>query len=257
MPARVLYHGESARSSGVELQPGSSRDLPVSDQFLLDLEFLGRYAESGGSCLYTTRPPYLATISKHFPWLHFYAYGCDLGDEYDPGQPQMLGSCPVSVEIRGNVTYSVEPYSRELALFIGRRDRRDAFMVMICHGETPDRQLVFHALTAPNYSLLELSSPPPDYAQGEIVLPVGLPRDRSLVFLVVPYPARSRAYSQDVFREEMGHFQSVLRGTGAYDEDCRTEIINEYAEAFQNTLACPGVLLVMGLRVDMQQLDGV
>lgn len=257
MPIRVLSHGEASRSSGVRLTPGSVRDVPVSDQFLLDLEFLGRYTETGVSCLYTTRPAYLGTIAKHFPWLHFYAYGCDMGSEYDPGEPCMQGCGPLSVEVRGNITYCTEPFTRELALSIGRRDRQCNPMVMVCHGETPDRQLVFHALMAPSYSLLELSSPPPEYAQGEIVLPIGIPRDRSLIFLVVPYPARSREYDRDVFREEMGHFQSVLRSTETYDDDCRTDIINEYAEFHQHSLNCPGVLLVMGLRVDLQQLEGV
>jgi hypothetical protein len=116
---------------------------------------------------------------------------------------------------------------------------------MICHGETPTRQLAFHVLLKPNISLLEISGPiPEDYPNAELVLPVSLPLDKSLLFLAVPCGAKAVAYDPDLLLSELAFFQAITRGSLQYDKQAAAFIIRQYASTYQHLQASPPEALV-------------
>jgi hypothetical protein len=253
-PPRILFHGHAPSTSNYEMKAGTFRDLPLSTQFLVDLEFLTLHTERGATCVYVKTPPYMHAIASHFPWVHFYTFACENIDEYDPDQPSMQGDSTMSLQTQGNVTSSSFAFTKETALIMGKRDRRE-FLVMICHEHHNTMQLVLHALLAPNFSLLDISELPTDYATGQIFLPFGMPRDKCLAFLVSTSPARSSCYSPETFREEIAYVQLVQRETTQYDTECTDFIIDEYAARYQHMLNVPGILLVVQLKMELQGLE--
>ena len=253
-PRRILFHGQAPTLSNHAMKPGSFRDLSLPAQFLIDLEFLTLHTDAGATCVYTSRPPYMDTIARYFPWVHFYVFACEDIDEYDPDRPCMQGEGPTSLQTNGNITSSCFAFTKETALTMGKRDRRE-FMVMICHEHEIMMQLVLHALLGPNFSLLDLPEVPEDYAQGQIFLPFGLPRDKCLAFLVSSYPARSTSYNAEEFKKELAHLQVVQRETQGHDNSCTDFIIDEYASRYQHMMNTPGILLVVNLKLELQRLE--
>jgi hypothetical protein len=102
MPLRVLQHGQAGTMESVGLEPGTWKDVAQHGQFLLDLEFLLRCAPTSGtaSCIYCKSPPYLEQIARQFPWIHFYVFGHVYPTpEYDPAQPDLACSGPLTVQV--------------------------------------------------------------------------------------------------------------------------------------------------------------
>ena len=253
-PRRILFHGNAPSLSNHAMKPGTFRDIPLSTQFLVDLEFLTLHTSTGATCIYTSRPPYMDTIARYFPWVHFYVFACEDIDDYDPDRPCMQGEGPASLQTNGNITSSCFAFTKETALDMGKRNKQE-FLVMICHEHEIMMQLVLHALLNPNFSLLDLPRVPEDYAQGQIFLPFCLPRDRCMAFLVATSPARSTSYDPAEFEREIAYLQVVQRETQTHDNACTDFIIDEYAARYQHAMSTPGILLVMNLKLELQRLE--
>ena len=214
MPTRVLQHGFAPTTENYGLEAGKWADMPVHAQFLIDLEFLMRYTPpSGASCIYCHSPPYLKEIASQFPWIHFYAYqhtepanGLHPNDqaEYDPEQPQYVRLAPMTVQVYGNTTTTVDEFTNSIARRLGENHGYTS-RVLICHGATPTHQLCLHALLRPNFSLLDIEGLiPPDYPEGEIILPLYIPNHKVFTSMIVQRNAKCRSYSPSLFQDEIG-----------------------------------------------------
>ncbi len=116
---------------------------------------------------------------------------------------------------------------------------------MICHGETSTRQLLYHVLLRPHVSLLEISGPvPQDYPAAELILPLSLPLDRSLLFLAVAGGAKAAVYDPDLLASELAFFQAITRGSLRYDKEAAAFIIRQYAAVYQHLQQSPPEALV-------------
>ena len=285
MPTRVLQHGFAPTTENHGLEPGRWTDLPIHAQFLIDLEFLMRYTSplSGASCIYCQSPPYLKEIAGHFPWVHFYAYNHKedphaVGEEYDPYSPSIA---PITVQVLGNMTIAEYEFTNSIARRLGENSGFTT-RVMIGHCLGSTRQLSLHALLRPCYSLLDVEGLiPPDYPEGEIVLPMFIDNNKIFTSLVVAQQARCREYNQALFQNEIGEnqcarlvwgvgegyscmsytagfFQGFVRITQSYDEASKNVIAAEYARYTHRHHKCPEDILRMALlsTVDLLQVQG-
>lgn len=216
MTLRLLRHGQSGTTEACDLQAGTWDDVGQQGQFLLDLEFLVKCAPlSGtGSCIYCRSPPYLRELSTLFPWIHFYAYEhAHPVPEYDPLEPSLVCSAPLTVQVEHNRTTSATEFTKDMARVLGERSAREReSLLMICHGMDPVRQLALQVLLRPHFALLDLAGTiPADYLDGDIILPIFLAQDRLFACLAVRGHAKGRTYDQDVYRREMGNLSHLFR----------------------------------------------
>jgi len=213
MPLRILQHGFAATTPSVGLETGKWEDVSVHGQFLIDLEFLMRYGPRTGtaSCIFCKSPPYLMELAHQFPWIHFYVYeykpvkGKE-EEEYDPAQPELICSAPLTVQVEFNRTMSILEFSKEMARTIGNCPGREReHMLLICHGLDPVRQLALHVLVRPSYSLLDVNGViPADYLEGEIVLPVFIPNNKIFTCLIAKQNAACKTYDPETYLGEIG-----------------------------------------------------
>lgn len=202
------------------MEPGRWTDIQEQGQFLLELEFLTRHTHpeprdktkptviAESACVYTTSPPYLVEIARQFPWVHFFAFqhvfavvsgGSDAGgSEYDPAQPSALVRITgPSYQTEHNRTMSVDPIDKESITTLSRvKEDKPAHrgLVLICHGETPTRQLMLHSALRADHSMLDVCGAiSQEYAAGELVLPVQIPQNKVFTSLVVSLAAEARA----------------------------------------------------------------
>ena len=209
MPLRVLQHGFAGTTESVGLEPGAWKDVERHGQFLIDLEFLLRYGPRSGtaSCMYCKSPPYLNEIASQFPWIHFYVFEHQTKgsvEDYDPAQPELVCSTPLTVQVEYNKTMSSLEFTKDMARTMGERGGRDS-LLMICHGQDSVRQLALHVLMRPTYSLLDVCGViPVDYLEGELVLPVHIPNNKIFTCLVAHQSARCKAYDPAVYLGEIG-----------------------------------------------------
>ena len=209
MPLRVLEHGQAGTMESVGLEPGTWADVALQGQFLLDLEFILRCAPTSGtaSCIYCQSPPYLDHIAMQFPWIHFYVFGhvCP-APEYDPAQPELACSGPLTVQVAFNKTTSCLDFTKDMARTMGERCARDReSLLMICHGQDPIRQMALQVLMRPQYALLDVCGViPVDYLDGDLILPIYIPNNKIFVGLVVRQGMGARVYDPSVFLGEMG-----------------------------------------------------
>lgn len=212
MPLRVLQHGFAATTPSVGLEPGKWDDVGLHGQFLLDLEFLLRYGPRSGtaSCIVCKSPPYLLELAHQFPWIHFYVFEHKpikkSEEEYDPAQPELVCSAPLTVQVEYNRTTSGMEFTKEMARTMGDRSGREReSLLMICHGLDPIRQLALHVLMRPSHSLLDVNGViPADYLDGEIILPLFLPNNKIFTCLVVPQQAQCKTYDPELYLGEIG-----------------------------------------------------
>lgn len=226
MQSRVLAHGRAPRSTTTSAthtyERGSWSDLTREAQFLIDLEFLARHSLSPAqlltkrrasvetSCIYAQTPPYLDEISRRFPWIHFYAFNRPLSevDEYDPAQPEIVKSVDFTLQTDQNKTTSPFPFNKDSATMLSKNkqaapDRQ--CLLMICHGESPTRQMILHTLVQADYSLLDIGGAiPAEYLEGELVLPIFLPNRKIFACLIVYATCKAKQYDPKVFQEEIG-----------------------------------------------------
>jgi hypothetical protein len=205
------------------MKPGKWAELCERAQFLLDLEFLSRHTHPGDerirptivaatACVYTQSPPYLDEIARQFPWVHFYAFRhiitAQEETEYDPAQPALVSkSTAPSMQTDRNKTTATDAFTKEAATALSRV-REDGqsphCAVLICHGESLIQQLVFHTLLRADYSMLDIEGPiPAEYLDGDIVLPIQLPRDRVFACMVAHRSCRPTAYNPALYLEEI------------------------------------------------------
>jgi hypothetical protein len=250
MPLRVLQHGCAGDMDSVGLVPGAWSDVAQHGQFLLDLEFLLRCAPASGtsSCIYCKSPPYLKTIADHFPWIHFYAYE-QPADEYDPAQPDITRPSQFTVQVEHNRTMSCLEFTKDMARTMGERSARDReSLLLICHGLDSMRQVALQVLMRPVYALLDVCGPiPAEYLEGDLILPIFIPKDKVFLGLVARQNAKGRAYDPSLLVREVGFFQGVIRSTHAYDESSKDSIAAEYAKYTHRYHGCAQELVKASL----------
>lgn len=232
MPLRVLQHGFAATTPSVGLEPGKWGDVKLHGQYLIDLEFLLRYGPRSGtaSCVVCKSPPYLLELAHQFPWIHFYVFEHQAKprqEEYDPANPDMVCSAPLTVQVlvrskqgvrssiklvvrpqvEFNRTTSVMEFTKEMARTMGERSGRDReSLLMICHGQDPVRQLALHVLMRPSHSLLDVNGViPADYLDGEIILPLFLPNNKIFACLVAKQHSKCKTYDPELYLGEIGN----------------------------------------------------
>lgn len=218
MPTRVLQHRFAPSTDGcIGMSPGKWEDLHVQARFLLDVEFLMRYAPPWGTaCVYCKAPAYLAHLAAQFPWIHFYAYEVIMQPEkeYDPAAPAFASEVPITVETRQNMTMSPLEFTKEDARTMGARcvAAGSQELVMICHGAGTVRQLALHALVRPSFSLLDLSGTVPmDYLEGELILPLFIPNDRVFACLIASQACKAVQYEPELYQNEIGQSMNACR----------------------------------------------
>lgn len=210
MPLRVLQHGFAGTTPSVGLETGRWSDVRTHGQFLMDLEFLLRYGPKSGtaSCVYCKSPPYLTEIAQQFPWIHFYVFEHKPPPpaEYDPAEPSLVCSAPLTVQVEYNKTTSCMEFTKDMARTMGERGAREReSLLMICHGQDAVKQLVFHVLMRPCYSFLDICGTiPVDYLDGELMLPIYLPNNKIFLGLVASQHAKCKTYDPEIFLGEIG-----------------------------------------------------
>jgi len=247
MPERVLSHTRAPRIQNCCLETGNFLELAVSDQFLIDLEFISRHSRDFQeiTCVYPYTPPYLHNLSDLFPNIHFIAFRSlevsypDI--EYDPEMPYM-DICTIR---KDNITHSPCPFTKKMALELADRNK-EICLLFVCHSETQVRQLAFHILMQPNFSLFDMTSLPPGYIHGELILPIGLQQGKCLIFLHVTRYGKEKAYHNNIFHQEMGYFQTM----GQYNAEAREFIIHQFARRYQEY-----DMMVMKMRLVLTVLD--
>ena len=184
--------------------------MPTPARFLVDTEFLMRYAPPWGvACVYCKSPPYLELLAAQFPWIHFYVYEHTQRTmaDYDPAAPALLSECPISLETRLNMTMSPLELTKQDARTMGDRSMTAGAqtLLMICHGEGSVRQLALHALIRPSHSLMDISGIiPVDYLEGELVLPLFISNNKIFMLLVASQECRARQYDPVLYENEIG-----------------------------------------------------
>ncbi len=201
------------------MTPGQWKDITEQGQFLLDLEFLSRQTHPGEgrvrptviavtACVYTQSPSYLNEIAHQFPWVHFYAFRHSVdGGEYDPDQPALASPCTIQTD--RNKTTSTLPFTKESAVALSRVKEDDPSgthrLVLICHGETLVQQLIFHSALRSDASMLDIEGAiPPEYLDGDIILPLHLPTDKIFACMTVAREFwRPAVYNPELYLEEI------------------------------------------------------
>lgn len=196
------------------MEPGAWEDMSVQARFLVDLEFLTRYAPPWGvACLYCKAPAYLTHLAAQFPWIHFYGYE-HASPEYDPAAPAVFASeAPITLETRLNMTLSPLEFTKEDARMMGARSMAAGAqtLLMICHGAGSVRQLALHALVQPTHSLLDVSGVIPfDYLEGELILPLFIPNNKIFALLVASQACRAVQYEPDTYENEIGERRCLV-----------------------------------------------
>ena len=171
--------------------------------------------------------------------------------EYNPDQPGITAKLwknnqgMTTVQTERNRTMSRLEFDMNEALRLSKQwgqeeePRRTGVVLLICHGEDSGRtrQVALHALLRADHSLLDMCGSIPDeedYLDGELVLPIMLPRNKVFACLVASKPCLCVRYDRKVYEQEMGFFQGTLRGTEeAYDVSSRNLIVGDYVRRFQ------------------------
>ena len=248
MSLRILTHMNAPRVKTCNLEVGRFLDLAVSDQFLIDSEFISRHYEEGKeiTCLYPCMPSYLHNLSDIFPNIHFIVFRStevsypDI--EYNPETPDIDG-----FYIRKeNITHSPYPFTKQMAWRLAGKKG----LLFICHAETQIRQLAFHILMQPEFSLFDMTSLPQGYIQGDLILPIGLQQGKCLIFLDVARYGKSKVYDNHVFHKEIAHFQTIDH----YDHNTRELIIHQLASLLAKEYSQRNMIIVK-LRFILTILD--
>lgn len=136
---------------------------------------------------------------------------------------------------------SAMEFTKDMARTMGERGAKEReSLLMICHGLDPVRQLALHLLMRPNCTLMDVCGTiPVDYLDGELILPVFIPNNKTFTNLAVCQHTKGRTYDQDTYTGELGFFQGVIRVTQAYDESAKDVIAGEYARCTHHYYGCP------------------
>ena len=103
-----------------------------------------------------------------------------------------------------------QAFDSESARLLGGRARSctDRLYLACSDRHTPTRQLLYHSLAKPAYSLLSVTGLiPEEYVSGDLFYPLYTPASSGLVHLVAPGNACARLYYPMWMRDELAHFQ--------------------------------------------------
>jgi hypothetical protein len=68
------------------------------------------------------------------------------------------------------------------------------------------RQLALQILMRPSYALLDICGPvPPEYIDGDLVLPVYIPNNKIFTCLITSTNAKAKIYDPDTYIGEIGN----------------------------------------------------
>lgn len=206
-------------------------------QALVEIEFLTRMLACGRgerwTVVYPAYPGHLPLMCRLFPFATFFAYGAadGAGDEYDPGRPACKSQPYHPKDCGGNVTAVCQAFDSETARLLGERgqSRHDRMFLLCSERHTPTRQMLFHSLVRPAYSLLSVTGAiPEEYLSGDLYYPLYTPASSSLVHLVAPGKACARLYYPMWLRDELAHHQILGRGGSDYDARAEAQILAQY-----------------------------
>ena len=193
-------------------------------QALVEIEFLTRMlhrpprTERDGAhwtCVLPTCPPHLPLLSRLFPRVRFYAYAApdETGGEYDPADPSARARPYTPAGCEANTTALCQAFDSETARLLGgrARSRGDRLYLLFSERLSPTRQMLYHALAKPAYSLLSVTGAiPEEYLSGDLYYPLYTPVSSSLVHIAAPGNACARLYFPLWLRDELAHFQVLL-----------------------------------------------
>ena len=206
----------------IEFCPDAERSAAFSSRglALVELEFLSRHARSG-FCVYARASDHLALVANLFPAVHFYAFECaPNSDEYDPDRPAIRAK-----NYGPNVTGSVMQLTRETGAGL-----RGADALVLHPADSADRQLLLHTLLRPARSLFSISGDmPEEYVSGLLYYPLYTPVSSGLVHLVAGGRACLRLYFPRHLKDELGHFQVLVRCGTDYDSLAQEQIVQGVA----------------------------
>ena len=206
-------------------------------QALVEIEFLTRMMAYGRgarwTCVYPSYPRHLPLMSRLFPAATFFAYGAGdgVGDEYDPSLPASKSQPYHPKDCGGNVTAVCQAFDSETARLLGGRcmSAHDKMFLMLSERHTPTRQMMYHSLVKPTYSLLSVTGLiPEEFLSGDLYFPLYTGVSSSLVHLVVPGRACARLYYPVWLRDELAHHQILVRGGSDHDARAETQILTQY-----------------------------
>lgn len=206
-------------------------------QALVEIEFLTRMlARARGdrwTCVYPRYPSHLPLMSRLFPGATFFAYGAgdNAGDEYDPDRPASKSQPYRPKDCGGNVTAVCQAFDSETARLLGGRCRsqHDKMFLLLSERHTPTRQMMYHSLVKPAFSLLSVTGLISDeYLSGDLFFPLYTGVSSSLVHLVAPGHACARLYYPMWLRDELAHYQILVRGGSDHDTRAETQILTQY-----------------------------
>ena len=250
-PVRWFEHGgaECLTQSPLFLLCGAQAELLSADasgpmghprgQALVEIEFLTHLALGRGghgvrwTCVYPAYPPHLPLLSRLFPSVRFYAYGAPDGQGglYDPADPASRPAPYKPAECDGNATAVCQGFDSETARLLGgrARSREDRLCLILTERHSATRQLLFHSLVRPAYSLLSLAGlVPEEFLSGDLYFPLYTPVGSSLVHLAAPGNACARLYYPLWLRDELAYFQLLVRCGTDYDARAEAHIIGSY-----------------------------
>ena len=221
----------------IEFCPDADRGAAYSSRglALVELEFLSRHARSG-FCVYARAGDHLALVASAFPALHFYAFECAPdAEDYDPDRPAIRAK-----DYGPNVTPSVMQLTRETGAGL-----RGADALILHPADSADRQLLLHTLLRPARSLFSLCGDmPEEYVSGNLYYPLYTPVSSGLVHLVAGGRACLRLYFPRHLRDELGHFQVLVRCGTDYDSLAQEQIVqgvacgHEHAAEYMRQALC-------------------
>lgn len=206
-------------------------------QALVEIEFLTRMLASGRgerwTCVYPAYPLHLPLMSRLFPSATFFAYGAGDGggDEYDPDLPASRSQPYRPKDCGGNVTAVCQAFDSETARLLGGRcmSQHDKMFMICSDRHTATRQMMFHSLVRPAYSLLSLTGLiAEEFLSGDLYYPLYTGASSSLVHLVAPGRACARLYYPMWLRDELAHHHILIRGGSDHDRRAETQILTQY-----------------------------
>jgi hypothetical protein len=208
-------------------------EIELLTRLLFDTRHAGRVR---WTCVYPAYPPHLPLMCRLFPSVRFYAYGAPdgAGGEYDPERPAERPPPYRPADCDANVTAVCQAFDSETARLLGGRARswEDRLCLLLTDRLTATRQLLYHSLVKPSYSLLSLTGTvPEEYLSGELYFPIYSCAGSDLVHLVAPGNACARLYYPLWLRDELAYFQLLVRCGTDYDARAEAHIIGAYLRA--------------------------
>ena len=215
-PQRMFIHNEAGAITNATLDAvGNTK----RGEALMCVEFMARFVQAKPSVvLFTNKPKQLNAYAQLFPHVQFYVFEHE-PETYDPDEPE-IKTYP------SNVTDVKGPFTRDYALKLGMRDSKE-LLLMVCQDDRTNK-LIYHALARPNWTLMTLSDPEKDFYEGELLYPIHSPRNAGLAYIIVRGGARGRSYNPELFKQELGYFQTVLRNA-TYDNAAENAVLFQYA----------------------------